>query len=205
MKHLRKPVWIFCVFTVLLFAVLYGLWKWYHPVHKPKIWPGYTIKIPPVYTIHGIDVSRYQQEISWDLVKNMHDQGTNLKFVFIRAANGDAIADPMFEDNWDACSKYGLVRGAYHFFNPDEDALTQADFFINQVALMKGDLPPVLDIESKGALNDDSLRNGLLVWLRRVEAYYGVKPLVYCNIDFYKKYLRDFIDEIPVMDCALLC
>ena len=70
------------------------------------------------------------------------------------------------------------------------DALRQADFFIRSVDLQPGDLPPVLDIEVKGE-DEDKLRRDLSVWLRRVEQYYKVKPILYTSYKFKTRYLND--------------
>ncbi len=40
-----------------------------------------------------------------------------------------------------------IMRGAYHYYRPNENSIEQANLFIKTVKLQKGDLPPVLDIE----------------------------------------------------------
>lgn len=52
---------------------LYG----YRPVKS------FAIRIPASYTIHGIDVSRWQERIDWQRVAKMRDNGIRLQFAFI--------------------------------------------------------------------------------------------------------------------------
>src|SRR5688500_14280941 len=67
------------------------------------------IPIPVHYGIHGIDVSRYQQRISWKAVKKMDVQGIRLGFVFIKATEGTTRVDPFFKRNWKGSRQAGIV------------------------------------------------------------------------------------------------
>jgi lysozyme len=98
----------------------------------------------------------------------------------------------MFAENWIAAKKQGHIRGAYHYYRPDENSLEQAALFIKTVKLEKGDFPPVLDIERIPSSQPiDSLRKGLRRWLNKVEQHYKVKPIIYCGESYY----NDFLEE----------
>ena len=94
----------------------------------------------------GIDVSEYQGKISWSYVDTIENQYP-LHFVFIRATAGNDAVDRRFKRNWEGAKKNKMIRGAYHYYRPNENSLEQAELFIKTVRLQKGDLPPVLDIE----------------------------------------------------------
>ena len=79
-------------------------------------YPEFGIPIPAEYEIHGIDVSRYQQTISWDMVKEMDVHGIKLRFAFLKATEGIGNVDPYFNRNWKRAKEAGIIRGAYHFF-----------------------------------------------------------------------------------------
>ncbi len=114
-----------------------------------------------------------------------------MKFVFIRATAGKDKTDSYFKTNWKEAGNKGFMRGAYHYYRPNENSLKQADNFIKAVKLNKGDLPPVLDIEkipSKQSM--DSLKTGLKRWLDKVEKHYGVKPIIYSGESFYTDFLK---------------
>lgn len=140
--------------------------------------------------VYGLDVSHYQGNIDWPRLK-AENNDFPMQFVFIRATTG-VDRDSEFKDNWKAAKTQGYLRGAYHYYRPDENSLKQADNFIKNVTLSKGDLPPVLDIEkipNKQCM--DSLRNGLRRWLDKVENHYGMKPIIYSGESFYTDYLKE--------------
>lgn len=156
------------------------------------------IALPARYSIHGIDVSRYQQAISWETVTAMKVQDIRLSFAFIKATEGNSRVDPFFKRNWKKAKNAGIVRGAYHFFLPSKDGKKQAQNFIKNVTLQSGDLPPVLDIEVSNGVPAERLRKELAVWLTTLETHYGIKPIIYTNVHFYQRYLQGYFDEYPL-------
>ncbi|MFV0607039.1 MAG: glycoside hydrolase family 25 protein [Niabella sp.] len=159
---------------------------------------AFGIEIPDGYDMHGIDVSRYQQSIGWKQVQEMNVGNISIDFAFIKATEGETLTDPYFKRNWKEAQKANVTRGVYHFFSPTGDAIKQAQFFIKQVKLQPGDLPPVLDIETIGTVPVLVLQAKAKIWLQMVESYYGVKPIIYTNADFYNKYLGEDFDEYPL-------
>ena len=139
----------------------------------------------------GIDVSEYQGQISWSYVDTIENKYP-LHFVFIRATVGKDRLDRQFKRNWLGAKKNKMIRGAYHYYRPNENSLEQAELFISMVKLEKGDLPPVLDIE-KLPKNQSiaNLKIGLRRWLKAVEAHYGVKPIIYSGERYYDDFLKE--------------
>lgn len=156
------------------------------------------IAIPANYQIHGIDVSRYQQLISWEAVKEMKVNEVQLGFAFIKATEGVRTLDPFFNRNWKKAKQAGVIRGAYHYFIARKDVKAQAKNFIKSVKLEPGDLPPVLDIEKTFGLSTPALQKAVQEWLDTMEAYYGVKPIIYTYADFYEHYLQGHFDDYPL-------
>ena len=70
-------------------------------------------------------------------------------FIMIKATEGASRVDQNFKDNFHQAREYGFTRGAYHFYSVYSPADKQAQFFIKNVKLENGDLPPVLDVEHK--------------------------------------------------------
>lgn len=139
----------------------------------------------------GIDVSEYQGKISWSYVDTL-EQKYPLHYVFIRATVGKDRKDRKFERNWLGAKENKMIRGAYHYYRPNENSLEQAELFIKTVTLEKGDLPPVLDIE-KLPKNQSvaNLKLGLKRWLKAVESHYGVKPIIYTGERYYDDFLKE--------------
>jgi lysozyme len=138
----------------------------------------------------GIDVSEYQGEIDWEEADSI--ENFKIEFVFVRATCGMDKVDFKFKENWKQVRNKKLIRGAYHYYRPNENSIAQAKFFVRNVKLQKGDLPPVLDIEQLPENQSvDSLKIGLHRWLDFVEAHYKVKPIIYTGESYYKDFLKD--------------
>jgi lysozyme len=146
----------------------------------------------------GFDVSEYQGEINWEQTYHI-EEAFELSFVFVRATAGKNKVDSRFKENWKGAKARQLIRGAYHYYRPNENSLEQADNFIKNVRLQQGDLPPVLDIETLPKTQSVArLKIGLRNWLTAVEKHYGVKPIIYSGESYYKDFLREEFSEYPL-------
>lgn len=148
---------------------------------------------PTPVTYRGIDASHYQSTIDWEQV---HADG--ITFAIVKATEGREDVDPNFEANWKALEDLPIVRGAYHFFYPAIDAEAQADHFIATVKLKPGDLPPVLDVEKSQALAAGTIDEDVRLWLTKVEAAFGVKPILYSDPHFIDTYLGEAFADYPL-------
>jgi lysozyme len=128
--------------------------------------------------VQGIDVSHYQGTVDWQQVS-----AAGIQFAFAKATDGVTLADPEFATNWAGMKAAGILRGAYHFFEPTDDAGQQATFFLSNVQFESGDLPPMLDVETSAATSEE-LWQGVQTWLDQVEAATGMSPILYLNSSF---------------------
>lgn len=161
-------------------------------------YPEFGISIPESYSIHGIDVSKYQSMIAWEEVKAMKVKEIQLGFSFIKATEGIGNTDPNFKRNWKRTKDNGIIRGAYHFFVGSKDGRMQAENFIDKVELETGDMPPVLDVEQLNGATSLQLKTEIKKWLAIVENHYHVKPIIYTNVDFYNRHLDKEFDSYPL-------
>ena len=145
------------------------------------------------YSVHGIDVSTYQGRIDWPEVARQH-----VRFAFIKASEGTTLRDARFGRNWRGARAAGILSGAYHYFQPSRDGAAQARLFIATVPLRAGDLPPVLDVEAPRFHDVADMRRQVRQWLAAVEAHYGVRPILYSNYAFYRRYLAGHFDDYPL-------
>ena len=166
-------------------------------------WQSFDVAIPPGYTVHGIDVSHYSCAIDWDEVNRMNQNGIRVSFAYMRATRGLDLIDYQFSTNWETAKEANILRGAYHFYKFRDNAVDQARFFMSNVPIEHGDLPPVLDIESDNDIDDrrllkaDVLR-GIAAWLQVVEEQTGVRPMIYTNLDYYKRYIASNFTKYPI-------
>ena len=145
------------------------------------------------FAVEGIDVSRYQAEVDWAAVAD-----AGIAFAYVKATEGAEHADARFCDNWQAAAEADLVRGAYHFYRADVDAVAQADNFYAYAEPTVGDLPPVLDVETLDGATRAQLITGIRTWLYLAEVRTGVKPILYTNLAFYYRHLAGHFDDYPL-------
>lgn len=130
--------------------------------------------------IPGIDVSHYQGTVDWQQVA-----GAGIAFAFVKATQGVSSVDSQFAVNWAGVKAAGLLRGAYHFYQPGDDPGQQAEHFLSVVQLEPGDLLPVLDVETLGSQTASQIVQGIGTWLQTVQAAVGRAPIVYTAPGFW--------------------
>ena len=187
------------IITVIL--VIFGMYLWFRP--NPNGWQNVSklgLSMPLKYKIHGIDVSHHNGTIDWQRAKKMRfsDEDLKLEFCFLKATEGMNHSDKQFERNWKRLEELGIKKGAYHFFIPWREPKGQAMNFINSVKLKKGDFAPVLDIEQNSLKSDTQIVSEIEMWLDIVQKHYGVKPIIYTNPNFYKKFIKGNFDDYPL-------
>ena len=183
----------------ILAIITWVLIQWFQSKKVKFVrYPEFGISMPESYSIHGIDVSKYQSLVSWEEVKAMKVKEIELVFAFIKATEGIGNTDPHFKRNWKKAKENHIVRGAYHFFIGSKDGRMQAENFIDRVELEPGDMPPVLDVEQLNGANTTELKKAVKKWLEIVENHYGVKPIIYTNVDFYNRNLGIEFDGYPL-------
>ena len=142
----------------------------------------------------GPDVSNYQHSggaaIDWNQVRAAGNQ-----FAFVKATEGPSGAggyytNPYFSSDWAGVGGAGLMRGAYHFAQPQyplDSAVLQARYFVSVTGTMggAGDLPPVLDLEATGGLPPGDLATWTRSWLDEVQRLTGRQPIIYTGYYFW--------------------
>lgn len=146
-----------------------------------------------VLKFEGIDVSHFQNIIDWPAVRS-----AGKHFAFIKVTEGVDLLDPQFSANWPGAKAAGLVRGAYHFYVPEDDPITQAEFFITNLELTAGDLAPALDVEYSKEVNAETLAANIKIWLETVESAFGITPIVYTDVNFANQFLSSGFGRYPL-------
>lgn len=160
--------------------------------------PKFAVPVPQGYSVHGIDVSKYQGRVDWKKVSSIEHKGVDIDFAFIKATEGYALFDLYFERNWEESRKHNILRGAYHFFRPRVSGKEQAELFIAKVKLSPGDLPPVLDVEVVDGVPPKRMRAQIRAWLEAVEEHYGMRPIIYTYESFYTQHLSGHFPDYLV-------
>ena len=140
--------------------------------------------------IAGIDVSKWQGEVDWDMVVI-----DNVKFAYVKATEGQTYVSKTFSDQMEGAREAGLVVGAYHFSRPDTqegmgDAIREAEHFLKTYDPRCGDLIPCLDLEA-GVKTDDGYNvDWALTWLSHIEKQTSIKPMIYTANWYLNGYVR---------------
>ena len=154
--------------------------------NDPTNWPG---RRPDSYAIHGIDISRWQDNIDWPRARD-----AGISFAFIKATEGGDRVDPGFQVHWNGAAQAGVARGAYHFFYFCRPAEEQARWFIRHVPRDPAALPPVLDMEWNPFSPTCTRRPPAAqvqaearTFIAMLERHYGKRPVIYTTPDFYEQ------------------
>lgn len=198
-KKRKYKTLLIVIGTLFLMGVTSFYFIFFFPFKTNRIYyKDFGIYMPNGYTIHGIDVSHYQRNINWELVKSMKKKNIQIQFAFIKATESNYKVDAYFFRNWTGSKENGIIRGAYHYFDASNDAKQQAILYSQVVSLKKGDLPPVIDIENTNGVSDELLCKKLQTCLKYTEAHFGIKPIIYTYADFYEDHLAGKFDDYPL-------
>lgn len=197
----RLPLWAWWIGGIAVVALY--IWAfWYFFVGPTGFrWRALygDADYPAGYEIRGIDISHYQGTVDWEKLRHAMIQNCPVRFVIIKSTEGVGHLDENFNDNFYQAKVYGFIRGAYHFWSVKSSARDQAHYFLKQVHLEAGDLPPVLDVEQKPSdVSTEDFQREVLTWLHIVEDKYHVKPIIYTYFKFKEQYLSDArFDDYP--------
>lgn len=137
--------------------------------------------------VWGIDLSHHQRRIDWDLLVAENKP----EFIFLKCSEGKTHQDTRFKEYREEARKREILTGAYHFFSYQSSGKEQAENFIKNADLKKGDLYPVLDIEyKKNRPSNSVIRKEVKEFCKVIKAKYGVNPIIYCEDDYYTNILK---------------
>jgi GH25 family lysozyme M1 (1,4-beta-N-acetylmuramidase) len=158
------------------------------PTASPTATPTASPTPSPTPTrLEGLDVSKWQGAIDWAKVK-----AAGKKFAIIRASAGSLTSDDQYAANRAGARANGIPYAAYHYANPDtatNDALNEANWFLQNATPASGDMLPALDVEVTNGLSVSAMQTWVSTWLQRVSAVTGVKPMIYTSPNFWSTYM----------------
>ena len=91
-----------------------------------------------------------------------------------------------------------FLKGAYHFYDVNSDGEKQAEHFISVVPKEECTLPPAVDIETIADVESGKVILEIKKYIETIENYYGVKPIIYANIDTYNLYIKDVFKDYMI-------
>ncbi len=165
----------------------------------------------------GIDVSKHQGAIDWNLVAQ-----DGVEFAFIRVgfrgygSEGKMVEDEYFVKNIEGALAAGIKVGVYFYSQAitEAEAQEEAEFVIERIRPYEIACPVVFDVErvsgAQGRMNDISVeeRTALAVLFCQTIEQAGYKPMIYHNTEMgalmldltqlegYDKWYASYSDQI---------
>lgn len=166
----------------------------------------------------GIDVSKWNEEIDWEAVKNAGIEFAIIRCGYRGASTGALVIDPRYEENIKGAIEAGIPVGVYFFTQAlDEvEAVEEASMVIRLIEDYDVDYPVFLDSESAGGrgraddLDSDERTRIHKAFLQTIEAA-GYETGVYASRNWlserldmtrlsdYKVWLAEYA-EVPAYD-----
>ncbi len=110
---------------------------------------------------------------------------SGIRFCFLKATQGAGFTDTLFKVRWENLRRAGVLRGAYHYFEPGDGAVPQAKHFLNTVGPDAAkELPCVVDWEVRGKPPAASEYDDMAQVLSIVEKATGRPPMIYSGPAF---------------------
>lgn len=144
--------------------------------------------LPKQGQILGVDISHHQGEIDWDQVFDMKIGNDSIQFVFFKLTEGTDFKDKYATINRKKLNELGVPFGTYHFYRPNQSAIIQANFFVENYKKTK--LKPVLDIELQGHLKSLALIDSISIFLQIIERKLNIRPIIYTYESFYTDFFQ---------------
>lgn len=151
----------------------------------------------------GIDVSKWNQEIDWEAVKEAGIEFAIIRCGYRGASTGALVIDPRYEENIRGAIEAGIPVGVYFFTQAlDEvEAVEEASMVIRLIEDYDVDYPVFLDSESTGGrgradgLDSEERTRAHRAFLQTIEAA-GYETGVYAS----RNWLNDKIDMTRLSD-----
>lgn len=151
----------------------------------------------------GIDVSKWNQEIDWEAVKDAGVEFAIIRCGYRGASTGALVIDPRYKENIEGAISAGIPVGVYFFTQAldENEAVEEASMVIRLIEDYDVDYPVFLDSESAGGrgradgLDSDERTRAHRAFLQTIEAA-GYETGVYAS----RNWLNDRIDMTQLSD-----
>ena len=138
----------------------------------------------------GIDVSTYQENVDWNTVAQ------NNHFAIIRAGYGFGHIDDYYLRNYQNAKAAGVKVGAYWYSYAAsiDDAVEEANYFVQALAGKQFEWPVYYDIEEKSIFNAgiaSDIAKAFCGVLERNRYYCGI----YSSTNAFDNYFDDYVKQ----------
>lgn len=150
----------------------------------------------------GIDISKWNGDIDWAALA----ASEQVDFVMIRSSYGLSTEDIRLEQNVAGCESYNIPYGFYHYMYAKtvEEAIIEADFFLDTVRPYNPTYPLVLDIEESyyKEMSKSEVTDIVCAFMEKVEKA-GYYAMIYSYASFFGDNLE--YERVRVYDNWVAC
>jgi len=118
-------------------------------------------------SLKGIDISKWQSGINVGAL--------DVDFVICKATEGTGYVDSQCDIAYQKAKSAGKLLGVYHFAHPENNPVSEANFFVDNILGYVGEAILVLDYETNTNVS------WAKQWLDQVAFRTGVNPLIYIS------------------------
>ncbi len=126
----------------------------------------------------GVDVSHWEGTIDWITASHW------IPFAWYKCTDGVSGIDNTFAQNKAGCQQTGMPHAPYHYYQPGQDPLAQANHFITTAG--RDYFRYIVDVEEPELI----LPAHLKTFLNRCEQLTGVKPAIYTSADRWNTWVQ---------------
>lgn len=167
-----------------------GNWKWYGIPNWIEYSSVPTLNISSY--IKCVDVSSYQGNINWSLVKT-----SGVNHAILKVIRKDLNPDTKFEQNWNGCKNTNIeVSGVYNYSYATTVAKAKTDAQKVLSILNERKCTVWLDVEDKCQQGIGSLLKDIINAYRDVIVSAGYDFGVYTGMSFYNSYIKPYATQI---------
>lgn len=135
----------------------------------------------PSKIARGLDIYHGDTPIDWQAVKK-----AGIVYCWAKATQGDKEVDPAYLKNYKVAHEFYIISGGYHFYVPGVDPIAQAHHFLSVCKPQRGDMLPVLDIETAGK----NVAQDAFACAMEIKKAIGKAPIIYSGDSFFQTYLK---------------
>lgn len=142
----------------------------------------------------GIDISVHNKTVDFNAVKN-----SGIEVVIIKATEGVAFTDDLYEQHLEGVKKSGLNYGMYHFMSEKTSPTQQARDFWTAINSTGFNVIPCLDIESNNlGRSVKEITDRCIEFLNEFKRLSGIDCMIYSGGYFSKDLLDSRIKNYPL-------
>jgi lysozyme len=137
----------------------------------------------------GADVSHWEGLINWP------EAARWLPFVYYKCTDGVKGVDNTFANNKAGCQAAGMPHAPFHWFQPEQDPIRQADHIVDTAGSPAGSSGGagytryIADVE-QAPIEPTGFVQNVYSFLLQVEKRTAIKPAIYTGPDFWNTNMR---------------